>query len=203
MAIENHLQSLLMERHDNPHQNELCACRNGYQLVRCRWDGCFQYPTSCERCFIKNHQHNPLHWALVWNTSRQIWVKHDISELEGNTAVIQIGHVGDSQPCSGSRGPISFNITHTNGVHSTRIQFCGCPGHPEKVDQLIRSDLFPATTEDPKSAFTFAVLRDFRMHNLQSKCGAYDYVTSIRRLTDNTFTMKVPVSILIFAFHVL
>ena len=58
----------------------------------------------------------------------------------------------------------------------------------------MHSQLFPATTQDPKTAFTFSVLKDFHMHNLQSKCGAFDYMLSLRRLTDNVFTNKVPVS---------
>jgi hypothetical protein len=86
-----------------------------------------------------------------------------------------------------------FTVVHTNGIHATRIRVCGCLGAPEKVTQLMQSQLFPATTQDPKTAFTFSVLKNFHMHNLQSKCGAFDYMLSLRRLTDNVFTNKVPV----------
>jgi hypothetical protein len=88
-----------------------------------------------------------------------------------------------------------FTVVHTNGVHATRVRICGCSGAADKLSQLMHSQLFPATSQDPKTAFTFSVLKDFHMHNLQSKCGAFDYMLSLRRLTDNVFTTKVPVRI--------
>lgn len=194
MAMEDRLQSLILERYSNPVANEICRCGDGYRIARCRWDGCFQYPTSCEKCFVESHKTNPLHWALIWDSKRELWIRKDYSELIGGT-FIQIGHVGEDAPCPSSVGPVDFNITHTNGVHETKVRFCECSKYPiEHVDQLIRSDLFPATHNDPRSAFTLAALRHFRMHNLQSKCGAFDWIMSIRRLTNNTFTQDVPVS---------
>lgn len=192
MSMEDHIQELLLRRSDNPHKDQICKCNNGMRIVRCHWDGCFQYPTSCERCFVEKHRHNPFHWALVWENG--VWNKRDFSEVLPNN-FIQLGHVDDEMPCSGAGSPIPFIITHINGVHSTRLSFCGCPTAPKsKVDQLLLADLFPATPNEPKSAFTIAVLKQFRVHNLQSKCGAFDYVRSIRRFTDNTSTFKVPVS---------
>lgn len=189
LAIEDRLQLLLLERYDNPHANEKCLqCGEGLRVVRCHWDGCFQYPTSCAKCFVKAHRTNPFHWALVWDTSKEIWAKKDFSEVVEGT-FIQLGHRGEEEPCPGGKGAIDFKITHTNGIHSTKLQFCACPcSITPEVDQLMRSDLFPATAKDPRSAFTMAVLRHFRMHNLQSKCGAFDYIMSIRRLTNSTFT---------------
>lgn len=193
MAMEDHLQELLLRRSDNPHKDELCPCKRGFRLVRCHWDGCFQYPTSCENCFVEQHRHNPFHWALVWKEG--VWTKQDFSNLLHDTNYIQLGHVEDQLPCSGAGPSRKFFVTHINGVHTTRIRFCGCPSAPSsKVDQLILSDLFPATPNEPESAFTLALLKQFRVHNLQSKCGAFDYIRSIRRFTDNAFTAKVPVS---------
>jgi hypothetical protein len=54
--------------------------------------------------------------------------------------------------------------------------------------------LFPLTPLDPKSAITFIALREFHMHGLQSKSAAFDYVLSLRRMTDNVLTHNVPVS---------
>lgn len=201
MRAGDHIQSLLMERHDNPDKDELCKCGQGLKRVRCRWDGCHQYPTSCAKCFIEYHRFNPLHWALVWDTTKGIWIKHDYSDLEGKPA-IKLGHADDEGYCSGGKPPVDFIITHTNGVHETKVQFCGCPPQKEKVDQLIQSDLFPATITNPRSAFTLAVLRQFRMHNLQSKCGAYDFVMSLRRLTNsNLKTVNVSAFLLYLNLH--
>ena len=195
MDIESILQYHVLRHYGNPHEHEVCTCGKGKRLVQCRYDGCFQYPTSCSDCFISAHRNNPLHWALKWDTEKQFWVQHDISELSA-TFAIQLGHVFDNEasPCSGSGSSIPFIITHTNGVHSTRLRFCGCLSAEDKVPQLMAAQLFPGTPSEPESAFTFAVLKHFHMHNLQSKCGAFDYMLSIRRLTDNVFTSKVPVS---------
>ena len=54
--------------------------------------------------------------------------------------------------------------------------------------------LFPASTRDPRTAFSFNVLKHFHLHNLESKKAAYDYLGAIRRLTDNAFTADVAVS---------
>jgi hypothetical protein len=62
------------------------------------------------------------------------------------------------------------------------------------MEQLMQARLFPATTRDTKTAFTVNVLKEFHLHNLESKKAAYDYLGAIRRLTDNAFTADVPVS---------
>lgn len=191
MKEEDLIQTSILTRYGNPHQTEICACKGGKRLVRCRWDGCFQYPTSCVECFVINHRNNPFHWALVWNTDKQVWEKKDYSVLLPNT-FIQLGHIDDGRKCSGST-PVPFRITHTNGIHMTSINFCGCTSAKSKLEQLILSDLFPSTPSDPRSAFTICLLKHFRMHNLQSKCGAFDFMMSIRRLTNGTFTSKVSV----------
>jgi len=192
MALEERLQELILRSYDNPYADKLCKCGKGFCLVSCRYDGCFRYPISCESCYVKEHYRNPFHWALVWLPDKAIWVQRDFSQLCGGSA-IQLEH-HDGLPCSGTKNDTGFIITHTNGVHDTRVRFCGCLDAPDHIEQLMNASLFPATTLDHKSAFTHAVLKQFHMHNLQSKCGAYDYIYSLRRLTDNVTTVKVPVS---------
>jgi hypothetical protein len=61
------------------------------------------------------------------------------------------------------------------------------------MQQLLRFHLFPATTEQPTTAFTFVVLREYHVHSLESKKSGYSYMRALCRLTDNTFTSDVPV----------
>jgi hypothetical protein len=61
----------------------------------------------------------------------------------------------------------------------------------------MRSGMFPATAKDPHTAFTINMLKDFQLHNFESKKAAYDYLGAIRRLTDNSFTADVPVRIIV------
>ncbi|KAJ7601509.1 hypothetical protein DFH06DRAFT_1352712 [Mycena polygramma] len=55
----------------------------------------------------------------------------------------------------------------------------------------MRSRLFPATAKDPHTAFTVNMLKEFQLHNLESKKAAYDHLGAIRRLSDNSFTADV------------
>ncbi|KAJ6484788.1 hypothetical protein C8R45DRAFT_1075191 [Mycena sanguinolenta] len=117
-----------------------------------------------------------------------IFVKSDISTL-GH--VIQLGHNGG--PCKEPSNPLLFTVVHGNGVHATKLAFCGCRELPiNKPRQLMRSRLFPATVKDPRTVFTFSMLKEFALHNLESKKAAYDYLGAVLRLTDNGFTADVP-----------
>jgi hypothetical protein len=88
-----------------------------------------------------------------------------------------------------------FTVVDVNGVHSTRLAFCGCHEYPpNKLRQLVAARLFPASARDPSSAFTVNLLKQFQLHNLESKKSAYDFLKALRRLTDNCFTADVPVS---------
>jgi hypothetical protein len=132
----------------------------------------------------------PFHWAEVWDTTRGFFVRHDISKLGCS---IQLEHNGSH--CPNPSTDILFTVVESNGVHSTQLSFCGCLGSPTKIEQLMHAQLFPATTKDPKMVFTFTVLKQFHLHNLESKKAAYDYLGALRRLTDNAFTADVPVSV--------
>lgn len=197
MAMEDNIQARIFSHYENPLKDQLCKCGRGHRVVKCRWDGCFQYPTSCAWCYVDYHRYNPFHWALVWDVEKGFWVKHDYSEVttEADTC-INLCHMDEDKGCPWSSSSLPFQVTHTNGIHSLRVRFCECPEiAPSRVDQLLSVQLFPYTPTDPQSAFTFAILKQFRMHNYQSKCGAYDFITSIRRFTNNVHTeTEAPVS---------
>jgi hypothetical protein len=173
----------------------MCRCGRGMCVAKC-FD-CFQYGSSCLNCFADLHFHQPYHWARLWDPEKRFFNKVDYSlvlrEL-GTDDAIQLGHIGERKRCPANATSIPFIITHTNGIHSTRLRICRCPAAPDKVTQLMQARIFPATPTDPKSAFTFTALREFHMHGLQSKSSAFDYILSLRRLTDNVLTHEIPVS---------
>jgi len=199
LAISDLLQDLLLEHYHNPFSENDCSCGRGKRLVHC--SDCFCYSPACPSCFMERHQSNPFHWAQVWSPENRHYEKTDYSLVLPEIAAIQIGHHGDTTFCPYTKSDSHCNIVHTNGIHSTKLRFCDCPGADTKVVQLMRARLFPGTTGDPKSAFTFSVLKHFSMHNLQSKCGAFDYMLSLRRLTNNTFTERTPVSANLFSIR--
>jgi hypothetical protein len=59
--------------------------------------------------------------------------------------------------------------------------------------QLMMAGLFPATFHNPKTAFTFRVLEDFHLDNLECKTTASQFFSCLRRLTNDEFPNTVPV----------
>ncbi|KAK0207492.1 hypothetical protein IW262DRAFT_1469444 [Armillaria fumosa] len=95
--------------------------------------------------------------------------------------------------------------TFKDGVSKTMDQFR--PKFPMIMDYLLASESNPTislpcscgeantlreTVAEPRSGFTFAVLRDFHLQTLTSKKSAYDYISAIRRKTNNAFCNNVP-----------
>ena len=180
---------MLFIAHDyDPELKTPCLCGKGVRIVQCQ--DCQEYELSCQDCWINNHLKNPWHWARVWNGS--FFVRSDISTLRENYAV-QLGHYGKPCPTLDQPKPVKFTVTHSNGVHGTRLSFCNC-GRGSRVEQLMRARLFPASLVEPETAFTFSVMREYDIHSLQGKIAAYDYFLSLRRLTDNVHTDQVNVS---------
>ena len=107
---------------------------------------------------------------------------------------IQLGHY-DGDVCT-NPNPHTLTVIDTNGIHLVNVWFCGCDqagNHGNHVRQLMRRDWFPATTTDPQTVATYALLEYAHIISVQSKLSLYDYYISIEILTDATYTsgMKV------------
>lgn len=90
-------------------------------------------------------------------------------------------------------------IVDVSGIHEMPVHFCTCLPRPISNDlQLLDAGLFPATFRRPKTAFTFRVLDDFRMDNLESKTSAYHYYSKLRRVTNPAFPASVKVCSTLF-----
>ncbi|KAJ7339721.1 hypothetical protein DFH08DRAFT_1013175 [Mycena albidolilacea] len=168
-----------------------CYCGNGVRNTQCR--DCRQYDLSCEACWINNHRNNPFHWAYIWNPQLGFFVKHDISAVDGGGHAVTLGHYG--KPCPNAGNSQMMTIVEPNGIHATRLHFCGCSENPSvdsRFDQLMQAGYFPGSTHTPRTAFAFDVLRRFHLASLESKTAALDYISCLRRLTDNATTATVP-----------
>ena len=58
--------------------------------------------------------------------------------------------------------------------------------------QLLALGIYPATYDRPQSGFTFRLLDDFDLDNLETKCSTQSYYDKLRRLTSNTYPYLVP-----------
>lgn len=164
-----------------------CVC-GGIRTTQCH--DCFLYEATCEACFVKGHTNVPFHWALVWNETFGYFERKDISVL-GH--ILPFGHGG--KVCPSPKSEVNFIVAHTNGIHATRASFCACHGDPDRVEQLMRAQMFPATPSLPQTAFTFAFLKEYHLDHLECKKSAFDHHGAKVRLTDNAFPMNVPVSL--------
>lgn len=203
-----------MQQECDPLIGKACACGESSRTTMC--SDCVDFAAVCSECFIKIHKNSPFHWARVWNPDAGFFVQKDISMLRGGSGyAITIGHGGEScplahpeMPCSvvecGQQIPqsqksnkemmgIAFTVVHTNGIHGTRLHFCGCFDDVPRRTQLVRARLFPGSTRQPLTAFTIPLLRSFRLHSLQSKCSAQDFLSSLQRMTDNVKPQNISV----------
>jgi hypothetical protein len=83
---------------------------------------------------------------------------------------------------------LPMTIVHTNGVFERRVKPCSCAcgdgGKPYSIDiQLFRSRLFPATSKRPKSAMTFAVLKQCSLMMAECHVPVSSFYTMLCRLT--------------------
>jgi hypothetical protein len=86
-----------------------------------------------------------------------------------------------------------ITVIDRSGVHEIGVSWCCCPGAPEHNMQLMMAGLFPATFRNPKTAFTFRVLEEFHLDNLECKTTPSQFFSRLRRLTNDEFPNTVPV----------
>lgn len=72
-----------------------------------------------------------------------------------------------------------MQIMHTNRIHEITVSFRGCTKNPA-CTQLLDYDLFPGTDDKPKSAFSFAALKQFHTFNLGSKTAAHNFHKALK-----------------------
>ncbi|KAG1840341.1 hypothetical protein F4604DRAFT_1690823 [Suillus subluteus] len=83
-------------------------------------------------------------------------------------------------------------IVDKSGVHTHMVKYCTCPGAPSADIQLFQMGLFPASFLEPKTAFSFDVLDDFLLNNLECGTSAMNYYSKLRRMTTRVFPHLVP-----------
>jgi hypothetical protein len=183
-----------LELHAESTIGDLCSCGLEQCTVHC-YD-CLSYKPTCRSCFIDHHKNTPFHWARVWSNQLGYFEKMDRSALTSHGVPFDLGHYGDPCPNWPTKGPdhLTFSVDDINGVHQTRIRFCWCHGPPDKSAQLKLHRLFPSTSKDSQSAFTFALLKLYSIQTMQGKISATDFFASLRRTTDNANPDNVPVS---------
>jgi hypothetical protein len=90
-------------------------------------------------------------------------------------------------------------IIDKSGVHRLEVRCCDCPNAMSPDIQMFRHGFFPASFNRPKTVFTFRVLDDFLLDNLECGTSALNYYSKLRRMTSSMFPHLVPV--LLYLHH--
>ncbi|KAH6896060.1 hypothetical protein BKA70DRAFT_1375637 [Coprinopsis sp. MPI-PUGE-AT-0042] len=189
------------------------------EIWRCT--DCFSSPLYCRSCCRTSHERNPLHRVEVWNsthfTPSRLWrcglvlslcaTGHCKDSFTDPPVVDALPAVGDStfgaKPEFRAHDDIRvLVVVHTNGVHHVLVKFCTCAephdvhdGHDDPLDediQLLRASLYPASHKEIRTAFTFAVMDNYLLDNLECYTSAFHYFSKLRRMTNQVFPKKVP-----------
>jgi hypothetical protein len=193
---KDNIQAAILSNEFQEGIGDPCSCGSDKAIFRCEED-CFEIaPLQCQQCIVNQHTRLPFHRIQEWTGE---YFKRTSLHILG--ARIFLGHSG--MPCPNRSSTSSgrpFVIVDRNGFHNFIIEFCHCDKDVLQTEpiQLIRARLFPATLDQPESAFTFRLLDDFHAHTLSSKKSSYAYHDALQKRTDAAFPQDVPVSLFYF-----
>jgi CxC2 like cysteine cluster associated with KDZ transposases len=101
---------------------------------------------------------------------------------------------GSSKPGQNDKdGNPIITIINRSGIHEIGGRWCCCPNALKHNMQLMAAGLFPATFRNPKTVFIFQVLEEFHLDNLECKTTPSQFISHLRRLTNDEFPNTVPV----------
>ncbi|RDX48568.1 hypothetical protein OH76DRAFT_1456274 [Lentinus brumalis] len=185
--IPEYLAELLRLEGRGDHTGSQCkGCGTvGDGTYRC--EDCWTTCMYCQVCIVERHVTSPLHRIQVWKGGH-----FEVVTLKSLGLRVQLGHdPGDRcfhpQRAHGD----DFVVLDVHGIHEVGLDFCGCPGAQRHTTQLLRVRWFPATSVDPRTAATFAMLEHFHLLSMQSKLSGWEFYTCLARRTDNTGTEEI------------
>ncbi|KAH9018684.1 hypothetical protein EDB85DRAFT_1873573 [Lactarius pseudohatsudake] len=90
-----------------------------------------------------------------------------------------------------SRNPL-FTVVDRGGIFDMEVVFCICSELDNTDEQLLQAGLFPATFKQIETLFTFSVLEDFLVDNLECKTTAQQFYAKLQNMTSKMFPNNVP-----------
>ncbi|KAK7681502.1 hypothetical protein QCA50_015234 [Cerrena zonata] len=123
----------------------------------------------------------------------------DHIDPDSSDDLMEFERAGISHPASSypkgrdARGNQWLTVVDIGGVHHLPTHFCSCSSSelvPPRL-QLLQLGLYPATINEPQTVFTFRLLDDFDVDNLETKAAAQRYYAKLKRLTSNAFPQDV------------
>jgi hypothetical protein len=183
------LQAALLAKEYHNDLGKFCECGSANAKYRCR--SCTHGLLRCQSCILSDHHLSAWHHLEEW-----VGTHFSQTSLYRLGYRLRLGHHGDECPNRSHTSTMkNMVVVHTNGFHHASVEFCACNAHAAPPYQLIDADLFPATLEQPETAFTFELLDSFQKLSLRSKINAYDFHRSLQEMTNAAFVQDVPVCV--------
>ncbi|KAJ3730319.1 hypothetical protein C8R42DRAFT_693124 [Lentinula raphanica] len=139
-------------------------------LFRCM--DCFPEDLVCESCCRELHEFCPLDVVEKWNGNF-----FERISLKAIGVSVQLGHKARSM-CPNPKIVENFTVIHVNGIHTVRLQYCGCP------NQLLAGDWWQQLLR--------RLMNMFHVLTLQGKVTTYDFYAGLEKMTDNAALISLP-----------
>jgi hypothetical protein len=104
---------------------------------------------------------------------------------------------------TGTFGNPLLTIVDFRGVFDLEVLFYAHSNSQSMEEQLLRTLLFPATFKQIETVFSFSVLDDFLVDNLECKTTAQQYFSKLQSMTSTMFPDYVAVCLLIPVYLIL
>ncbi|KAI9434164.1 hypothetical protein H4582DRAFT_1818929 [Lactarius indigo] len=199
-------------------RSDKCSMCSKKPEIKC--PDCFGPLLFCKDCCLEAHRNSPFHRPLLWNATHYTPVTlHSLGFVlcighggmpcprtpEGPSTNPDISDrlfdsldmSPDSNDSDSSRvrtadsGNPLFTVVDRSGIFDMEVVFCICPGMDNIGEQLLQSRLFPSTFRQIETLFTFTVLEDFILDNLECKTTAQQYYSKLQSMTSKMFPNNV------------
>ncbi|KAI9431761.1 hypothetical protein H4582DRAFT_1822014 [Lactarius indigo] len=199
-------------------RSDKCSMCSKKPEIKCL--DCFGPLLFCKDCCLEAHRNSPFHRPLLWNATHYTPVTlHSLGFVlcighggmpcprtpEGPSTNPDISDrlfdsldmSPDSNDSDSSRvqtadsGNPLFTVVDRSGIFDMEVVFCICPGMDNIGEQLLQSGLFPSTFWQIEILFTFTVLEDFILDNLECKTTAQQYYSKLQSMTSKMFPNNV------------
>lgn len=141
----------------------------------------------------------PVNAAGDTNTADDMNAADELNAAGRATRSLRLSSIaGIYTPPSGSvphpHGATEMTIIDKSGIHRVWVRFCNCSNSIRLTEtHFLEVGLFPTSFKSFKTAFTFWVLDDYRLSNMECHTSAYHYFKKLRRLTSPIFPDAVEV----------
>jgi len=189
LLYQSEFQAEIISSEGHPMDASCASCWKQDGQYRC--SDCFRSGLYCQDCCVSAHAALPFHSITQWNGRY-----FEKTTLQALGFVLHLGHGGSSCPQMSEEGYSGTELTvvDLDGIYIHTVAWCACTDPAERWKQLLRTRLYPASVQFPRTAFTFRLLNYFNMDILECDTSSASFMTKLRRLTNLYDPMNVPVS---------